>query len=392
MVSKQQGRDAGQRGGAQAGDRGAEVGSARAAGAGNAARVGQLGLGRGGPGGGGGFGWGAAAGAALEGEERGAPRAAAPTPRAHGRGAGAHAGACGCVQCVGGGGSARHPDFREVYADGSSARPGGGPGRAPADEPQLGAGPAAPTFGGQGEAASAGAVTTGKHPDFPEVYGQTWFAIPSLPAAPRVRFTVEKNILPWKEDYTVKVSPVAEPAGCSWPVLCTPENNDGYKIDAPQPEYPDLDHYVIVSSSAAEHIMAAEDQHVQDLDAGWLIAAIHLADGINRVAAGEGASGADPSALQSALAEDIVSELGAYGQTIKGAVASGGSMESPVATAMTKAFAASKTQRDSTGGHSFPLQLYTAHVDQGKVASMVTDDKAPPATASSAVVNTDTLA
>ncbi|MFM2246426.1 MAG: hypothetical protein RL071_2500, partial [Pseudomonadota bacterium] len=302
------------------------------------------------------------------------------------------AGACGCAQCIGGGASTRHPDFREVYADGTSARPGGSPGPARADEPQLGAGRAAPTFGGQGDAASAGSVKTGRHPEFPEVYGQTWFAIASLPAAPRVRFSVEKNILPWKEDYTVNVSPVAEPAGCTWPVLCTPENYDGYKIDAPQPEYPDLDHYVIVSSLAAEHIMMAEDQHVQDLDAGWLIAAIHLADGINRVAAGEGASGSNPSDLQSTLAEDIVAELGAYGQTIKGAVASGGSMESPVATAMTKAFGASKAQRDRTGGHSFPMQLYTAHVDQGKVASMVNDEKVPPVMASSEVVNTDTLA
>lgn len=392
MVSKQQGRDAGQRGGAQARDRGTEAGPARAAGAGNAARAGGLGLGRGGSGGGGGFGWGAAAGAALEGEGREAPRAAAPGRRAHGRGDGAHAGACGCAQCIGGAGSTRHPDFREIYADGTSVKPGGSPGQAPADAPQLGAGPAAPSFGGQGEAAAAGAVQAGRHPDFPEVYGQTWFAVPSLPAAPRVRFAVEKNYLPWKEDYTVTVSPVAEPAGCSWPVLCTPQNDDGYKVSTPQPEYPDLDHYVVVSSSAAEHIWAAEDQHVQDLDAGWLIAAIHLADGINRVAAGDGLSGADPSALQSDLAADIVSDLGAYGQTIEGAVASGGSMESPVATAMTKAFAASKAQRDRTGDHSFPLQLYTAFVDEGKVASKVTEDKVPSVLVPSAVVNTDTLA
>jgi hypothetical protein len=288
--------------------------------------------------------------------------------------------------------SERHPDFREIGADGVERRPGAAPAAPAAGAPALGTGPAAPSLDGVGEAASAGAYTSGRHPDFPGVLGQTWFSVPDLPAAPRVSFTVEENYLPWKEDYTVRVKPVAEPAAASWPVLCTPENNDGYKISTPQPEYPDLDHYVIVSSDAAAHIVQAEDQHVQDLDQGWLIAAIYLADGINRVAGGEGLSGADPSALQSALAADIVAELGAYGQTIKGAVASGGSMESPVTTAMGKAFAASKTARDKSGSHTLPLQLYTAHVDQGKVASKVTEDKVPGGPTAGAVVTTETLA
>ncbi len=299
---------------------------------------------------------------------------------------GLHAGGCGCARCQGGTFGGVDPNFTHIGPEGEALA--GDPAQAPAMD-----GPEAGSLAGSGEAAQAGAVRAGRHPDFPQVYGQTWYNVAELPSAPRVRYVEESSSMPWSLGWTVKVVPVAAPAAPTWPVLVTPANAEGYKVNMPHPSYPDLEHYVVVSEQAASNVAACEDQHVQDLDQGWALAAGRLAEGINYAAGAEDGFQADTlAAAKEQAANAIISGMGSYGAAIKDAVISGGSMEAPVQAAMNKAFHASKTHRDAAGKHSFPLLLKTVDEQKGRVASAVKDDGGVDGTASGALVNLETIA
>lgn len=298
---------------------------------------------------------------------------------------GLHAGGCDCANCQGGGFGGVHAAFTHIGPDGAPIE--GGATNAPQPD-----GSPAPTMTGPAEAATAGAYTSGRHPSFPAVYGQTWYDASQLPAAPTVVLQVERSWLPGPPKWTVTVRPVRLPGGPTWPVILTEANEAGYAVTTPHDKYPGYAHSVVVSAQAAANVRACEDQHVADLDQGWYLSSTRLAEGINYAAAApDGFLGDSLASAKEFAANSIVAGLGSYGLAIKSAVIEGGSMEGPVQAAMAKAFGLSKSQRDSKGTHSFPLELYSVNDQTQSVSSRVKDDVALDATAAADIVTFETI-
>jgi hypothetical protein len=300
-------------------------------------------------------------------------------------GDGLHARGCGCAACLGGEMQGKSANFTEILADGTVQK-GGAPAD-PSSAPDIGGtGATAPGLNGPpGRAARSGTVKAGRHPEFPSVYGQTFYSESSLPAFPRVQWEVSRT---WTLGYSAK------PKSTTWsepdfPALATPANANGYKVANPLPEYPDYEHFVIVGDTAASNIARAEQQHVSDLDEGWNITANAVGDAINRAAGGDGTEARDQATAQRMAADALAAQLGTLGAAIKGQLQ--GSGEVKMAPYMNNAFTQSQSKRDKSGNHSFGTELYAVDHQKKKAASAVDEVKTLDGTASSAVVNLGTI-
>ncbi len=297
-------------------------------------------------------------------------------------GEGLHAGGCGCANCLGGVGGV-HASFTHVNADGTVTNQVG---EQVADDAahELGTGESPPSFEAPG-AGSAEAVSVGRHQGFPAIYGQTYYSEAALPSFPRLSFEFGRTLT---LDHTCTSKPTTwgEP---SFSAIAIGENmGEGYSVTTSQKDYPSYQHFVLVSGGAATNIAMAEEQHIQDLNEGWNITANQIGDAINAVAAGDAPEGDTMGEAKTACVDAIAGQLGGLGSQVRDKLISGGEIALP--GAMNQAFTQSKSQRDGKGTHSFPLELYTAHADTQKVASIV-PDKALDQTPSSAIVNHGTI-
>jgi hypothetical protein len=291
-----------------------------------------------------------------------------------------HAGACGCASCLGGSDLGRSSEFTEILEDGTVVKNGAAPASGATGSPG-GSGSGVPLPGAAGPSQSLQAV----HPEFPAVYGQTYYSESDLPSFPSVSFEVSRTLT---LDHHCKVRKTSwgEP---NFPVLSTSANGEGYKVARVHPLYPDFDHYVIVGEKAAENVARAEEQHVQDLNMGWNITANVLGDAINAEAAGDGYANGDAETAKQMCVDAIVNRLGALGAALAPKIKSGGAVN--LAGYMNNAFTQSKAKRDQSGNHSFGTELVTADHAKKRVASKVDETKVLEGSPASAVVNLGTI-
>jgi hypothetical protein len=252
-----------------------------------------------------------------------------------------------------------------------------------------GAAAAGNASGGVSGALLSGAWRFGRHPEFPVSMGQTWYAHNDIEAWPSFNLEYSRSFIP---PFPHQAKPrTTDAIGAAWPVLATPESEEGYKMPQPHPDHPGLDYYIRVSGTAANNIAFAEQQHVNDLDEGWSLTGLAAKRAINQVA-GEGwAEGDDLAAAKAAAVDKTVAAMGGLGAKVKSNLEGGGSLESSLGPMMDKSFTQTKSQRDASGKHTIPVVYVTKHPDGTKVLYEADPNKAPDSTATSSVVNLGTI-
>ncbi|HYO43995.1 MAG TPA: hypothetical protein VES19_12420 [Candidatus Limnocylindrales bacterium] len=232
---------------------------------------------------------------------------------------------------------------------------------------------------------ASGAWKFGRHPDFPASMGQTWYAHNDIGTWPSFNLEYSRSIIP-PFDHQARPK-TTDPVGAAWPVLATPENEDGYKMPESHPDHPGLGYYIRVSGTAANNIAAAEQQHVNDLDEGWNLTGRAAKKAINQAAGEDWSEGDDMAAAKAAAIDKVVGYMGALGPKVKSTLEGGGSLEPAIGSMMDKSFTQSKSQRDGSGKHTIPVVYVTTDADQTKVLYEADPNKAPDTTATSTVVN-----
>ena len=252
-----------------------------------------------------------------------------------------------------------------------------------------GGGPPAGAAGGVAGALYSGAWRFGRHPDFPRAMGQTWYAHNDIGQWPAFNLEYSRSFIP-PFDHQARPR-TTDAVGAAWPVLATPEKQDGYKMPEPHPDHPDLEYWIRVGGTAANNIAAAEQQHVSDLDEGWSLTGIAAKRAINRAAGEDWSEGGDMAAAKAAAVERVVGYLGALGAKVKGNLESGGSLESSLGPMMDKSFTQTKSQRDGSGKHTIPVVYAFKDASGTKVLYEVDESKVLDTTPTSAVVNLGTI-
>ncbi|MCJ7710408.1 MAG: hypothetical protein MUQ32_06195 [Chloroflexi bacterium] len=255
----------------------------------------------------------------------------------------------------------------------------------------TGAGQAPPRFAPPSGtlALNSGSWRFGRHPDFPVSMGQTWYAHNDIEMWPSFDLERSRSLIP-PFDYQRRPR-TTDAVGAAWPVLATPENEGGYKMPNEHPDHPGLDCYIRVSGTAANNIAAAEAQHVSDLDHGWSLTGLAARRAINKAAGGDWSEGEDEAAAKAAAIEKVVGYMGGLGAKVKSNLESGGSLEPSLGPMMDQSFTRSKSQRDTSGGHTIPVVYVTKDPDDTKVLYEADPNKAPDPLATSSVVNLGTI-
>lgn len=241
---------------------------------------------------------------------------------------------------------------------------------------------------GEGVLAS-GAYKFGRHPQFPAAMGQTYYARKDIDIWPSFNLNVERSWIP-PFDYEAKPK-TTDAAGSAWPVLATPASEEGYKMPDEHPQHPGKEYWIRVSAAAAEKIVAAEAQHVADLDAGWNLTGFAAKQAINQAAGADPATGDSVAAAKAAAIKKVMGLMGGLGEKIKGSLESGGRLEDGLGPMMDKAFTQSKTKRDDSGKHRIPVTYVTTNPDDTKVLYEADPNAALDTTATSEVVNLGTI-
>jgi hypothetical protein len=236
---------------------------------------------------------------------------------------------------------------------------------------------------------AVGAYRFGRHPDFPRAMGQTYYARKDIEIWPSFNVNVERS---WVPPFDFEAKPrTTDAAGNAWPVLATPENEEGYKMPSEHPRHPGKDYYIRVSATAASKIVGAEAQHVADLDAGWSLTGFAAKTAINQTATAEPATGDSVPAAKSAAIRQTMGLMGGLGDKIKGGLESGGRLEDSLGPMMDNAFTQSKTRRDDSGKHRIPIVYVTTSADDTRVLYEADPDAQVDTQATSEVVNLGTI-
>jgi hypothetical protein len=232
---------------------------------------------------------------------------------------------------------------------------------------------------------ATGAWKFGRHPQFPASMGQTWYAHNDIEIWPQFNLEYSRSFIP---PFPIQARPkTTDAAGAAWPVLATPENEEGYKMPESHPEHPGLDYYIRVSGVAANTIAGAEQQHVNDLDEGWDLTGRSAKKAINAAAGEDWSEGDDQAAAKAAAIDKVVGKMGGLGPKVKSTLDGGGSLEPAIGPMMDKSFVQSKSKRDASGKHTIPVVYVTTSADGTKVLYEADPDKALDTTATSDVVN-----
>jgi hypothetical protein len=236
---------------------------------------------------------------------------------------------------------------------------------------------------------NSGAWTFGRHPDFPVSMGQTWYAHNDIGTWPSFNLEYSRSIIP---PWNLQAKPrTTDAIGAAWPVLATAANEGGYRMPNEHPEHPGLAYYIRVSGTAANHIAAAEQQHVNDLDEGWSLTGLAARRAINQAAGEDWSEGGDASAAKAAAIEKVVGYMGGLGPKVRSNLEGGGSLEPSLGPMMDKSFTRSKSQRDASGGHTIPVVYVTTDPDNTRVLYEADPNKAPDPLATSSVINLGTI-
>jgi hypothetical protein len=157
------------------------------------------------------------------------------------------------------------------------------------------------------------------------------------------------------------------------------------------PEHPGKALYIRVSGPAANNIAAAEQQHLDDLDAGWDLTGRAAKKAINKAAAEDWVEGDDIAAAKAAAIDKVVGYMGALGPRIRGGLENGGSLEPSLGPMMDASFTQSKSKRDASGRHTIPVVYVTTSADDTKVLYEADPNHANDTQATSEVVNLGTI-
>jgi len=199
----------------------------------------------------------------------------------------------------------------------------------------------------------SGAWQFGRHPQFPGTMGQTWYAHNDIEMWPSFRIEPSRSWIP-PFDYQAKPR-ATDAVGAAWPVVATPENEGGYKMPYEHPKYPGRELIIRVSSTAANNIAFAEQQHVDDLDDGWSLTGLAARDAINKAAGEDWSEGDDRAAAKRAAIDKVVGYMGGLGPLIRGGLEEGGSLEPSLGPIMDAAFTQTRAKRDTSGKHTIPV-------------------------------------
>ncbi len=239
------------------------------------------------------------------------------------------------------------------------------------------------------DALDSGSWRFGRHPQFPAVMGQTWYAHNDIGTWPSFVLEYSRSFIP---PFRHQARPRATDAvGAAWPVLATPENDEGYKMPQPHPDHPGKGYYIRVSGGAANNIAFAESQHVSDLDEGWSLTGLAAKRAINQAAGEDWSEGSSIPAAKQAAVDKVVGHMGGLGPKVRSTLLSGGSLEPALGPMMDASFTQSQAKRDASGKHTIPVVYVGPNIDGTKVLYEVDEHHANDSTPTSAVVNLGTI-
>jgi hypothetical protein len=241
--------------------------------------------------------------------------------------------------------------------------------------------------GGVAGALFAGSYRFGRHPQFPSEMGQTFYNHNDL-SWPSFKLNVENHIF---GPYTAQPEPshASKPA---WDVLATPASADGYEMaGAVDDKHPGKVVRIRVSDAAAAKILAAEKQHVADLDRGYGISAGMIDNAINVASAEDPVEGDTAAAAKANAIDKIVSRVGDLGPKIRPALEQGGRLEDAVGPMMDNAYLVSQAQRDTSKKHMIPVSKDPVEVTDTAVIYAVDDTSALDATSARDIISIATI-
>lgn len=235
----------------------------------------------------------------------------------------------------------------------------------------------------------SGAWQFGRHPEFPGVMGQTWYAHNDIGQWPSFSLEYSRSFWP---PFRHQARPRPTDAiGAAWPVLATAENDEGYRMPGEHPQHPGKEYDIRVGGNAANAIAGAEAQHVNDLDEGWDLTGRSAKLAINKAAAEDWSEGSTRAAAKEAAIDKVASYMGALGPKVRSALESGGSLEPALGPMMDASFTQSKAMRDASGKHTIPVVYVGSSADDTKVLYEVDPDHALDTTPTASVVNLGTI-
>jgi hypothetical protein len=238
-------------------------------------------------------------------------------------------------------------------------------------------------------ALDSGAWKFGRHPQFPATMGQTWYAHNDIGTWPSFNLEYSRSFLP-PFDHQARPK-TTDAVGAAWPVLATPESEEGYRMPNEHPRHPGKEYYIRVSGTAANNIAAAEQQHVNDLDQGWDLTGRTAKKAINKAAREDWSEGDDLAAAKKAAIDKVVGYMGGLGPLVRSGLEGGGSLEPSLGPMMDASYTQSKAERDTSGKHTIPIVYVTTSADDTKVLYEADPNHANDTQATSEVVNLGTI-
>ena len=243
----------------------------------------------------------------------------------------------------------------------------------------------------------AGKVDAGRPPKFPKSYGYT---IPSpVPVStwPTLTIKTDSKLFGGYKAIPAKTS-APDP---SWQAYAIPESAAGYKVTADDSDnptfmkyvlkYPNYEYYVRISAKANKIIVAAEQQHINDLDRGWAIIGRSVANAINITAEEDPVTGPTELAAKNASIAKVEEKLGKLGTAMHSDLAKGGSMENAITPFMKIVAEKSRQGRDVSKKHDIGMNFVSVDEANKKVLFEANEDFDLDKTASSEIINIKTI-
>jgi hypothetical protein len=245
----------------------------------------------------------------------------------------------------------------------------------PIDEKAAPAPAQAPSKKGKSDEAGcmwlhAGKVDAGRPPKFPKSYGYTVPSPVPVSTWPTLNIKTDSKTF---GGYTAIPEETKAPDP-NWQAYAIPESAAGYKVTADDSDnptflkyvlkYPNYEYYVRISAKANKIIVAAEEQHIADLDRGWAIIGRSVANAINITAKEDPVSGANPIAAKNASIAKVEEKLGKLGTAMHGDLAKGGTMDKAITPFMNIVAEKSRQGRDVSKKHDIGMNFVS--VDEAK--------------------------